>query len=362
MGTWSTLALLGKLVAPVSAPVALDWQAPSACPSAAAVQQRLAATLVDAPATAARELTAIARVEARADGTYTLALQVSGGGVDDARTLSSGECSELADATVLIVALAADPTVLDRGGIAPPLEPTPLGTVPDPNPTRVPQPPAARVSTDAADGDAGPESPEAGTITDTAREPEFRGRPSRRTAPVRTPVRVGVRALAGVGFSVGPSPTADLGLAAGVWGHLWRAELGVTYWTPQTAQSVSTSEDVRGRVQLWAFEPRGCYLPAVASVEFPLCAGLQIGAVHAVANGTRIVEQLPQRDLWLSAAVGAAVAWRPRAIPRRRLGIWLRAEVHPAIVQAGFATDSGPVFVVPPLGGRAGAGLEVRLR
>ncbi|MBL4684735.1 MAG: hypothetical protein JKY37_09120, partial [Nannocystaceae bacterium] len=120
----STLAMLLSLAAPELSSVPMTWLAPAACPDAASVEARLADALADAPADTRKDITAHATVTTTDAGGFALDLRLTGDGMDATRALASTDCRELADATVLIVALAADPTVLDRGAI--PLTPPPL--------------------------------------------------------------------------------------------------------------------------------------------------------------------------------------------------------------------------------------------
>ncbi|MCH9685401.1 MAG: hypothetical protein K0V04_28455, partial [Deltaproteobacteria bacterium] len=68
--------------------------------------------------------------------------------------------------------------------------------------------------------------------------------------------------------------------------------------------------------------------------------------------------------LRLAAAAGAALVWRPAAL-RRRLGLWIGGEALVALVRARFSAfpaADGLVYHTPRIGGRAGAGIEVRFR
>ncbi|MEM6996060.1 MAG: hypothetical protein AAF721_36475, partial [Myxococcota bacterium] len=138
MGAASTILLLLGVAAPPPDAVPLTWDAPAGCPDAAGVQERLSAALADAPEDSRTDLTAAATVTTGSDGAFALDLRLAGPGMSAVRTLESSDCRELADAAVLIVALAADPTVLDRGAITP--APTTPSTDPDPNPDPTPEP------------------------------------------------------------------------------------------------------------------------------------------------------------------------------------------------------------------------------
>lgn len=395
-------ALGTTLVAPAAE---LRWQAPESCPTQEVVQTRLAEALAEVPPDSAQEPVVGEAEVVQTDAGFRLRLVVrrgAGGQTDGpgetgdpagaAREIVAPTCAQVADAAVLIVALAADPTVVERGGltvapVAPPDATDPDTADPDsPEVPGTPEPLDVETPTDPA---TDPATDAAGTVPDPAPAdpevppdeppPEVPAEPSPRLPAERTaaddvtardedppretprrPLQLGLRVLAGAGFGVLPGPAADLGLSASLEVGRFRAELGAAYWTPSDASAAANS-DVGGRFQLWAIEPRGCFVPSVApSLTLPVCGGLQVGAVHGRGEGD--VVPLSAASAWVSAAVGAGLRWRPRAL-RDRLGLWLRGEVLPALTRPRFGTQaSGLIHRVDAVGGRIGAGIEVRLR
>lgn len=87
----------------------IEWEAPTSCPSAAAVDERLTATLGFEPQT----LGELSRVRASirvANGKYRLALDVfERGGRHSSRLIESASCSELVDAAAIAITLALAP-------------------------------------------------------------------------------------------------------------------------------------------------------------------------------------------------------------------------------------------------------------
>jgi hypothetical protein len=171
---------------------------------------------------------------------------------------------------------------------------------------------------------------------------------------------VGVRADAGAGLSVLPGPTAVVSVGAATWGRAWRAELGASYWTP--VESIPSGGTTGGRIQQWTVDARGCGLLRPGPLELPLCAGLDVGAVHG--RGIGVPSPRDIASLRLAFAAGAAVVWAPARFGGR-VGLRLSAEALVALVRARFrASPAAPglVYYTPPLGGRISGGLEVRFR
>lgn len=324
----------------------MEWSAPTGCPTAEVVQQRLADALADSAADP-RGMRARATVTEDDTGGFSLDLVLE---LDDGpagrRTVQARDCDELAKAAVLIVALAVDPEVViaDEPVVEPEPEP-----VPEPEPAE-PEPEPAEPEPTKPDEQSSPAAPE---------PPPPKPEPS---APERPPpeLHVGLRATAGVGLSVLPDPTAAVSLGAATWGRAWRAELGVSYWTP--VESTPTGATGGGRLQQWTIDARGCGLLRPGPLELPLCAGIDAGAVHGEGIGVPAARQVA--SLRLAFAAGAALVWAPARL-QGRLGLRLDADLLVALVRARFrATPAAPglVYYTPPVGGRIGAGIEVRFR
>jgi hypothetical protein len=337
--------------APAALSVVLEWSAPARCPSASAVQQRLTRALADSAADP-RGLRARASVTEDDSGALTLALALDrDDGPVGRRTMQAGDCDELATAAVLIVALAVDPDAKledplpDAGdpsedGIHVPPEPEPPPQLePRPEPEREPQ-------------------PDPRTPPDPPPQPDP---PTPRDSEPRPPtLHAGLRLGAGAGLSVLPGATAVISAAAATWGRAWRAELGASYWTP--VETRPGDGPVGGRIQQWTLDARGCGLLRPGPLELPLCAGLDVGAVHG--KGVGVAAPRHVASLRLAFTAGAALVWRP-ARWNQRVGPWIGADLLVAVVRARFrATPAAPglVYHTPPLGGRVAAGIEVRFR
>lgn len=324
----------------------LEWEAPAGCPERAQVQGWLDRALADSAADPAG-MRARAMVRAADDGSglvLELVLERPGAPVGR-RTMQAGDCHELAKAAVLIVALAEDP----EAEVDEPIEPT-VPEQPEPPEPVEPEPPEPSEPTVPEQPE--PALAESPTPTDTAPEPA--------PSPERRPqIEAGLRAQAAAGISVLPSTTAVVSLVGALWGPHWRAELGASYWTPVTSRPDGISG---GRIEQWTLDARGCGLLRPGPLELPLCAGLDVGAVHGRGRG--VTEPRRVASLRLAAAAGPALLWRPTRL-HRRLGLWLGADLLVALVRARFrATPAAPglVYHTPPVGARVGAGIELRFR
>src|SRR5690606_7341488 len=132
-------------------------------------------------------------------------------------------------------------------------------------------------------------------------------------------VHVGIAVFAGPGFALLPDPTAVVALGTSVSGTLWRAEVGIAYWIPRD-ESSPNNEAVGGRFQLWSVQARGCVEPGVSEVTFPICAGLDAGAMHGTGRGA--LRPTSSSAPWVAVVGGLGLLYRPRFV-RGRLGVLL---------------------------------------
>lgn len=361
LGTVAVIGALGTTpAAEAPAPssgVVLEWTAPEGCPTGEHVQAWLDRALADSPADPAG-MAARATVQTSADGRLTLDLTLTRSGAEAGRrVMEASDCGELAKAAVLIVALAVDPdatveTLPEEADAPPEPEPEP----PEVQTPEVPAEPERPAESPPAEPEPKPEpEPEPPAEPIPADQPP----PPDRTAPPDGSIHVGLRAQGAAGLSVLPSPTAAVSLMAAIWGPRWRAELGATVWTPVDSRPDGTAG---GRIHQWTIDARGCGVLRPGPLELPLCGGLDVGAVHGIGRG--VLDPRRVASLRLAVALGPALVWRPERLDGR-LGLWLGADVLVALVRARFrATPASTdlVYYTPPVGGRVGAGIEVRFR
>ncbi|MBX7082218.1 MAG: hypothetical protein K1X88_23620, partial [Nannocystaceae bacterium] len=125
-------AVLALGLAP--APVELDWRAPQGCPDREAARASLDRLLAEAGTPEGTPVRATIVVDPQRGG-YRAIVQL--GEQDAGRELWSPSCGELADAALLIVAMAIDPR-LGGGPELPPSEPQVGPEVPEPTATPTP--------------------------------------------------------------------------------------------------------------------------------------------------------------------------------------------------------------------------------
>jgi len=351
----------------------IDWQAPAECPGQAELRARVG-SLVGAAAERT-ELRVAGRV-VREGERWTLTLELVRAGSREARTLRDGACRGLAEAAAVVIAVAIDPRATGGGAGPEDRSGEPGGVVPAP-PGEVSGGTGAgagEVSGGTGAGEvsggtgagAGGVSGGTGAGGDAGAEPGADGsggddiKMSRGTG---RRLALGVRVGGGVGFLKllpGVHGVIDVGL--GLEGRGWRVEASGLFVPPVR---VVVEEGVGGVFRAGAGELRGCGLPALrgGALAFPLCVGLQLGAMRGAGEGSRLVEQSAARSLWATSRIGAAIRWRPRG---GRVGLWLGVDAIVALVRPEFvtATETGTRLVhrAARIGGQVGLGVEGRAR
>ena len=114
-------------------------------------------------------------------------------------------------------------------------------------------------------------------------------------------VGAALRAQASAGWGVLPGVGAGVGGAAGLRLGAWRVELGGRYWFTRHA-GLDDMPAAGGELRLGAGEVRGCGSPSVHKLEFPLCVGVEAGAMYG--RGVGLAEQRSARRPWLGFSAG----------------------------------------------------------
>ncbi|MCY1005462.1 hypothetical protein OV079_07730 [Nannocystis pusilla] len=133
----------------------------------------------------------------------------------------------------------------------------------------------------------------------------------------------------------------------------WRVELAGTY----AARALAYPEpaEVGARVRLATGAVRGCGVPRWRRLEFPICAGLELGYLHAVARG--VADPRPAGDLWIAAQLSPGLAWAPTRVLALTLGL----DVLVALRRPGFhVAGLGELARSQPVGLRPMLGIEAR--
>lgn len=343
----------------------LGWDAPPGCPGAEQVGVQLGELLPEAGASGPVRIDATARVQP-VDGGFELRLETRSPSGATVQRLTASRCETLAEAGVLIVALAVDPMAAVRqvqAAEAGPLRPTPerggpTGGVPSleplvPPPTLPAEPPvnAARPQPEPSGRPMGDVFDPAAEAADPPAQPTIRsGAPD--PAGNGMPVRLGLRLTGGGSVGVLPAATGAVGGAFAVFDRRWRAE---TLWMFDVPVQARAAGGITADVGLWWGSLRGCGVPGVSDWSFPLCGGLEAGALRGRGAGTT-VEPRTDREPWLAAHGGPAVAWAPF----RSLALVAQVDLVVPILRGGFRVGETPVYEVGAVAGRFQLGLEFR--
>ena len=281
----------------VAEPPTLVWDADPPCPEASVVRARVEALIGRPLRDEGEPVHAVAVVDTRGPQPRLQLRLRSETGVSD-RLITASACTELAEITAVMVAVAIDPSLP---------EPTP---VPEPEPAAPPDETPAPV---VAPPPAAPAP---------AAEPRLSGL---------------VRASAGIGFGAVPGIAPTVGGLAGLrWPHA-RLEIGAEHWLVQEARFAG-ARSVGVDVRLTTGHASGCWVPGVATarsrrVEFPLCAGAAIGSLRG--DGVGVPRRTKKRLLWASGHVAAAVLF----VPIRQLAFGLDARLVVPFSRSHFTLD-----------------------
>lgn len=276
--------------------VEFRWDAPASCPVEAEVVAELE-RLLGGPLGERKgpRLTAIARVRQEPGGSFDLRLWTVSDEGTLQRSLTHAQCDALARAGALIAAMAIDPSVLDRMS-----EETDAAevaaeakTVEDPEPLPEAEP---------AEPEPAPPEPV---------QPQPEPEPPKPEKKKERRVRGGVRLGAGLSFGDLPGVGALLRLTPALIWPRARLEFEVGYGPLRRARFDDTPD--RGAdLQLAVGAVRGCPLLHARKFEFPLCAGLEIGAVYGRGVGYPITSAGHQLFVALHLAPGVFYAPHPR--------------------------------------------------
>ncbi|HVY32219.1 MAG TPA: hypothetical protein VHB79_37035 [Polyangiaceae bacterium] len=296
---------------PATPAIEIQWEAPAPCPDAtrvrAATERLLGKSLSGLEQTSVR---ATGKVTANAAGQWQLrTLLVVGERVEE-EVLVARQCSSLADAMALKVALAIDPVAV-------------VEAVQSSQPSA-----AAKIAPESPPPAPGPRSSNAQRVSFGAR---VVGQVALGPLPGTTP---GVAALVSAQW---PSFRVELGGEA-FWG-------GVANYEALPA--------IGADLQLFAGMARACLTPATGAFRFPICAGPELGVMRGRGFGT--AETSSTTGLWGGLALGPALEWRATS----RLSLWLEGDAVLTLLKPEFHVRNLPSLYAPPtVAARAAAGLE----
>lgn len=307
-------------------PVELDWSAPSACPTAAAVEARIDEYVGESPSDVS------VRVEATvieiADG-WSLTLETTDDeGRSQQRVVEDPDCDALAEVTAVLTALAVDKSTAEHDQ-APPPEPEPA----------LPPAPVER-----------PSAPEREPAPPRSSKP---ARDVVAPIPTREPLRFGVR-VAG-GFALGWMPAGgDVGLAFTLGRRRWAVEAEALLGAPREVR-LSEFEGIGVDLLGWTAAARGCgVLSLGTTVDLPLCAGVEAGQVRGTPVG--LDNATAAAPTWVAALASPSL----RLSVHRRIALWFMPELQIGLLRPDLHTNDERVdlFASSTASGRIRAGIE----
>lgn len=327
---------------PPPSSVELSWDAPTGCPGQDVLERQIADLQVNRPAPVEPPRVAF-RVERRGDR-WHLVGEISGTTNSGRRELSAATCDELAEAAVLLTAIAIDPELGAEPNalVPPPADPRPAPAVPIPTPGPILPPPEPAPTTPIAP------SPDTAPL---APSPE----PAPSAPATRRPSAL-LGLTAGLGLGALSAPTGVLRLALGLRGRRWSVALAQDFWLPRTLHAAS-DPTLGGHFWLTSTGLRGCAILRAGPVEVPLC-GMVAGGVMFGRGVGELREARHQRSPWLAVTAGPGL----RVPLGRRLGLVLDAELLAILARPQFnITDRGVVCCGARVGGLFTGGIELRL-
>jgi hypothetical protein len=306
----------------------LEWDAPASCPDRAHVVGEIEAIL---GASATGDPTdVVARAEVRVhEGRHRLTIRVQTPSGTRTRELEADACDDLAAYTAVLVAIAIDPGATGSVG------------------NEATQPQASTSRANDAEPSAGRSSgPDAASLTEAAPGP----------ASTQSRLRPAGSVLAYVGPSIGTlsSTTAVVGLGGALRWRALRIDLGVGH---RIVRATDRAPSTTASADLWSTfgHVDACAVPHVPRVEFPLCGGVEVGALSG--RGRDVREPRAGRAAWLAFRLGVGLL----ASPWRRVALGVRGTVQVPVVRARFGIDGvGELHRVGPVGGDVTAVVEVR--
>ena len=324
-----SVALAGLL----SGSPALVWVAPPECPDADAGRALVAGY------SAGRETAnaVVGRVEIRAVGQGFRATVSTAEG-SDVRTLEGETCDGVAHAAAVVIAVSlvsASESEPETESVRVGAEEEADAVVPDVAPAQAAQ---------QRRPEPEPVNPEA------TREPTVSSPPSR----ARPRLRHGLGLAGGVAYGPAPAAAGVVRVGYRVGGRLWRVELDAAYTTPRRID-YGGSDAAGGRFQSASGAARGCGLPGLRRVAFPLCLGAEAGALIGQGFGTDITRGGAGAWFGLVAAAGVEIELT------RWVALFAGGDLLVNLVRPAFAAQRrATLFRTPRLAGRGLLGLEFR--
>lgn len=305
--------------------VTIEWNAPPTCPSPATLDEGLHRWLQTEPSEPIR-----VRADVTATSTgYAADVAVETPWGSSRRHVEATDCSGLADTTVLIAAIAADPLAIATR------EPPSLHA-----PAPASPPPIVEVPASAPPHVAAHEPPRPRHDVTTRARP--RARP-----------RGFVRIEGAFGLGIVPAPSGGVGGSIGAqWRH---AEIGLgSMWWPPRATDASSS-GASASVGLVVIAPYGCGFLGSRAWSIGFCGSVEPGVM--TGTGRNVDRANTQRVAWVGLGFGPRLRWSPI----ERVGLVLGVEGVAIVHRARFVIENeGDVYASGIAAFRVRLGVEVR--
>ncbi len=306
----------------------LTWDAPPMCPDTAQVRawiETLSAHEGAAPAGARAH--AVVR---RDDAGFSSTLTVDGPSPVPARELFAEDCTTLARANAVVIAVALDPIAVARAAQQAEVESSTAVIEDATEPTEPTEPVTAATTIDEPTPEPLGPAPE-------PVEPRPTGDvPGDRTASWRGDgrLRFGARLGTGVGGLVLPSAGVGFLVAPFVGGTRWRVQVPVQLWLRRTV-ALDTTRDVGADLRLVTAGVRSGPVLGRGRVTFPLLAGVDVGAVLGEGVGA----DLTSGDRTSAPWAGVVVAPGLEASVLPWLSLWAAVEGVVSLYRPKFAIE-----------------------
>jgi hypothetical protein len=302
-------------------PFTLAWYAPEGCPTQQAVAGRVEqllgerSTRVNQAPLDVRETVALLP-----DGRFRAELTTLQAGEPRSRVLEAATCSEIAEASAVVMALAIAPEEPTEAVAMPPLAAT------------QPAAPASTPSAPLSDAGARPVPPPRGAVTTFE-------------------LTAGAGAVADVGAiaPVAAGVSATLGVRHGMLSVALRGS-----FFPDRSSTLAGQPNEGVRIQLGALGPLVCGEPFELPVELGACVALEVGYLHARGFGP--LTHFGRSAAWIAPGAGLVAGYPAHG----RLRSVLRADALVPFARTEFVlTNDGVPHRLPAAAGRLGISLEI---
>jgi hypothetical protein len=323
-----------------AAPVSLSWAVPGTCMAREQALARLHELIPALPESLPETRGTLAITVEIVDVTAKIRF-VGPRGIDE-RTIEGPSCESLAEAAVLVIAVAVeapDPAVDE----ASPVSPSEVDEADDRQPIE-------------------PQSEPQSEPEPAQREPA----PSLPVDPPKSlspkslsPARQRVRGHVGMfgGGGVGPLDTGmgTLGLELGLQGHWWRASARGLWIPPR--RTLADDPTRIGRYDGGLGGARACVVPTFVRVrlESPICAGIEAGLLRGRGIDTTPNPTTATRA-WAAVELGPSLLY----VPKRWVALGLELDLVVALLRGGFTASDAVTQSLAPVGVRALARVEFR--